>query len=36
MFAMVFMGLSQTGGEFGPGVWIGWPNRLLVLAIAPG
>jgi hypothetical protein len=30
MFATVFIGLSQTGGEFGPGVPAGWPNRLLV------
>lgn len=32
MFATLFIGLSQSGGEFGPGAPIGWPNRLLVLA----
>jgi hypothetical protein len=32
MFAMLFIGLTQTGGEFGPSVLIGWPNRLLVAA----
>ena len=32
MVAMMFIGLSQSGGEFGPGVLIGWPNRLVVLA----
>jgi hypothetical protein len=32
MFATVFIGLSQTGGEFGPGVPSGWPNRFLVVA----
>jgi hypothetical protein len=32
MFATVFIGLSLSGGEFGPGVPAGWPNRLLVLA----
>jgi hypothetical protein len=32
MFATVFIGLSQTGGEFGPGVLAGWPNRFLVAA----
>lgn len=31
MVAMLFMGLSQSGGEFGPGVLIGWPNRLAVV-----
>jgi hypothetical protein len=31
MFATVFIGLSQSGGEFGPGVPAGWPNRLLVV-----
>jgi hypothetical protein len=31
MFATVFVGLSLSGGEFGPGVLAGWPNRLLVL-----
>lgn len=32
MFAAVFIGLSQSGGEFGPEVLVGWPNRLLVVA----
>lgn len=32
MFAMVFIGLSQSGGQFGPDVLAGWPNRLLVAA----
>jgi hypothetical protein len=32
MFATVFIGLSLSGGEFGPGVPAGWPNRLLVVA----
>jgi hypothetical protein len=32
MFATVFIGLSQSGGEFGPDVLIGWPNRFLVVA----
>lgn len=32
MFTMVFIGLSHNDGQFGPGVWIGWPNRLLVVA----
>lgn len=31
MFAAVFIGLSQSGGEFGPEVLAGWPNRLLVV-----
>ena len=32
MLAFLFIGLAQTGGEFGPGVWIGWPNRILWVA----
>lgn len=32
MIATMFIGLSQSGGEFGPDVPIGWPNRLLLLA----
>lgn len=32
MDIMLFIGLSQTGGEFGPAVLVGWPNRLLLLA----
>ena len=30
MLALLFVGLSQTGGKFGPDVLIGWPNRLLM------
>jgi hypothetical protein len=32
MFTVVFVGLSQSGGEFGPHVLAGWPNRFLVVA----
>jgi len=32
MVTMMSIGLSQSGGEFGPDVLIGWPNRLVVLA----
>lgn len=32
MFAAVFIGLSRSGGEFGPDVLAGWPNRFLVVA----
>ncbi len=32
MNAAVFIGLSQSGGEFGPDVLAGWPNRFLVVA----
>ncbi|MCL4302230.1 MAG: DUF998 domain-containing protein [Anaerolineae bacterium] len=32
MFAAVFIGLSRSGGEFGPEVLAGWPNRFLVVA----
>jgi hypothetical protein len=32
MFAMVFIGLSQSGGEFGPHILAGWPNRFLIVA----
>ena len=32
MLTVLFVGLSRTGGEFGPDVPIGWPNRLLMLA----
>ena len=32
MFAAVLIGLSQSGGEFGPEVPAGWPNRFLVVA----
>jgi hypothetical protein len=33
MTAAIFIGLSQTGGEFGPGVLAGWPNRLYVVTL---
>ena len=32
MFATLLIGLARNGGEFGPAVPIGWPNRLLMLA----
>lgn len=32
MTAAVFIGLSQSGGEFGSEVLAGWPNRFLVVA----
>lgn len=32
MVAALFIGLSQSGGKFGPGVLIGWPNRILMFA----
>ena len=32
MLATLFTGLSHTGGEFGPHVLIGWPNRILIVA----
>jgi hypothetical protein len=32
MFATVFIGLSQSGGEFGPHILAGWPNRFMIVA----
>jgi hypothetical protein len=32
MLATLFIGLSQNGGQFGPNVLVGWPNRFLMLA----
>ena len=32
LLATLFIGLARTGGQFGPGVPIGWPNRLVMLA----
>jgi Protein of unknown function (DUF998) len=32
LMATVVIGLSRSGGEFGPDVPVGWPNRLLFLA----
>lgn len=34
MNATIALLLPQHGGRFGPAVWIGWPNRLLVVAYA--
>jgi hypothetical protein len=31
MSVAVATGLAQTGGEFGPGMWVGWANRFLVV-----
>jgi len=32
MILALFIGLSQNGGQPGPGALIGWPNRLLVVS----
>ena len=32
MVATLFIGLSRSGGQPGPGVLVGWPNRLLIAA----
>lgn len=32
MQVLLFTGLARTGGEFGPQVFIGWPNRILIVA----
>ena len=32
MLATLFIGLSHSGGAFGPTVLIGWPNRFLIIA----
>jgi hypothetical membrane protein len=32
MQALLFTGLARTGGEFGPDVLVGWPNRILIVA----
>jgi hypothetical protein len=32
MMVNLFTGLSRSGGEFGPDVLIGWPNRILIVA----
>ena len=34
MIATVVVGLSASGGQFGPGVLVGWPNRLVLAAYA--
>jgi hypothetical protein len=32
MQVLLFTGLARTGGEFGPDVLVGWPNRILIAA----
>ena len=32
MQVLLFTGLAKTGGEFGPEVLVGWPNRILIVA----
>ena len=32
MFTIVFIGLSQSNGEFGPHILAGWPNRFMFVA----
>jgi hypothetical membrane protein len=32
MQVLLFTGLARTGGEFGPEVLVGWPNRILIAA----
>lgn len=32
MQILLFAGLARTGGEFGPDVLVGWPNRILIVA----
>lgn len=32
MQVLLFTGLARTGGELGPEVLIGWPNRILIVA----
>lgn len=32
MQILLFSGLARTGGEFGPEVLVGWPNRILIVA----
>jgi hypothetical protein len=32
MQVLLFTGLARTGGEFGPDVLVGWPNRILIVA----
>lgn len=32
LIVTVATGLSRTGGKFGPDVWAGWSNRLLVIS----
>jgi hypothetical membrane protein len=34
MYATLLIMLPQNGGKFGPNVWIGWPTRFVVIAIA--
>lgn len=32
MIAVIFIGLASSGGQWGPQILVGWPNRLLVVA----
>lgn len=32
MIAIIVVTLPQNGGKFGPDVWIGWPNRIMMVA----
>jgi len=32
MQILLFTGLARTGGQFGPDVLVGWPNRILIAA----
>jgi hypothetical protein len=32
MIGMLAVTLPLSGGKFGPNVWVGWPNRLLMIA----
>jgi hypothetical membrane protein len=32
MQILLFTGLARTGGQFGPEVLVGWPNRILIVA----
>src|SRR5262245_16379167 len=34
LYATLLIMLPQNGGKFGPDVWIGWPTRFVVIAIA--
>ncbi len=34
LVATMFIGLARSGGEMGPGIWVGIPNRVLVFAYA--
>lgn len=34
MYATLFIMPPQNGGTFGLNIWIGWPTRFVVVAIA--